>query len=48
MRRRFAIAWRVIHQGELRGVGAVAELTSEKQGKVEIVFYAQDQNVPRL
>jgi len=34
----------VIHQGELRGVGAVAELTSETQGKVEIVFFAQ--NVP--
>jgi ABC-2 type transport system ATP-binding protein len=31
----------VIHQGELRGVGAVAELTSETQGKVEIVFFAQ-------
>jgi ABC-2 type transport system ATP-binding protein len=31
----------VIHQGELRGVGAVAELTSERQGKVEIVFFAQ-------
>ncbi|MGO8986485.1 MAG: ABC transporter ATP-binding protein [Terriglobales bacterium] len=31
----------VIHQGELRGVGAVAELTSEKRGKIEIVFYAQ-------
>src|SRR6202142_1148034 len=30
----------VIHQGELRGVGAVAELTSGKQGKIEIVFYA--------
>jgi ABC-2 type transport system ATP-binding protein len=30
----------VIHQGELRGVGAVAELTSEKQGKVEIIFCA--------
>ena len=30
----------VIHQGELRGVGAVAELTSETQGKVEIVFFA--------
>ncbi len=34
----------VIHQGELRGVGAVAELTSETQGRVEIVFFAQ--NVP--
>jgi len=31
----------VIHQGELRGVGAVAELTSETQGKIEIVFFAQ-------
>lgn len=31
----------VIHQGELRGVGAVAELTSETQGRVEIVFFAQ-------
>src|SRR5208337_1604239 len=31
----------VIHQGELRGVGAVAELTSETQGKIEIIFYAQ-------
>jgi len=30
----------VIHQGELRGVGAVAELTSEMQGKVEMVFFA--------
>jgi ABC-2 type transport system ATP-binding protein len=30
----------VIHQGELRGVGAVAELTSEKHGKVEIIFCA--------
>ncbi|MGC1474408.1 MAG: hypothetical protein WA804_01095, partial [Terriglobales bacterium] len=27
--------------GELRGVGAVADLTSEKQGKVEIIFCAQ-------
>ena len=31
----------VINQGELRGVGAVADLTSEKQGKVEIIFCAQ-------
>ena len=31
----------VIHQGELRGVGAVAELTSQTQGKVEIIFFAQ-------
>ena len=30
----------VIHQGELRGVGAVAELTSETQGRVEMVFFA--------
>jgi len=30
----------VIHQGELRGVGAVADLTSGTQGKVEIIFYA--------
>ena len=30
----------VIHQGELRGVGAVAELTSQTQGKVEIIFFA--------
>jgi ABC-2 type transport system ATP-binding protein len=37
----------VIHQGELRGVGAVADLTSEKQDKVEIVFYAPGQNVPQ-
>jgi ABC-2 type transport system ATP-binding protein len=28
----------VIHQGELRGVGAVADLTSQTQGKVEIIF----------
>ena len=31
----------VIHQGELRGVGAVAALTSQVQGKVEIIFYGQ-------
>ncbi len=31
----------VIHQGELRGVGAVADLTSQTQGKVEIIFHAQ-------
>src|ERR1700683_1868224 len=30
----------VIHQGELRGVGAVADLTSGTQGKIEIIFYA--------
>jgi ABC-2 type transport system ATP-binding protein len=28
----------IIHQGDLRGVGAVAELTSSIQGKVEIVW----------
>src|SRR5256885_7498461 len=28
----------VIHKGELRGVGAVADLTSQTQGKVEIIF----------
>src|SRR5216684_271743 len=31
----------IIHQGELRGVGAVAELTSQAQGRVEIIFCAQ-------
>jgi ABC-2 type transport system ATP-binding protein len=31
----------VINHGELRGVGAVAELTSQTQGKIEIIFYAQ-------
>ncbi|MGD0510047.1 MAG: ABC transporter ATP-binding protein [Terriglobales bacterium] len=31
----------VIHQGELRGVGAVVDLTSGTQGKVEIIFCAQ-------
>jgi ABC-2 type transport system ATP-binding protein len=38
----------VIHQGELRGVGAVAELTSKRQGKIEILFYTQgqEQSVP--
>jgi ABC-2 type transport system ATP-binding protein len=30
----------VIHQGELRGVGEVSELTSQSQGKVEIIFCA--------
>src|ERR1700678_3433713 len=30
----------VIHQGELRGVGAVADLTSGTQGKIEIIFNA--------
>ena len=28
----------VVHQGELRGIGAVAELTAKVQGKVEIVW----------
>src|SRR5208282_1469113 len=28
----------IIHQGELRGVGAVEELTSAVQGKVEVVW----------
>jgi ABC-2 type transport system ATP-binding protein len=32
----------VIQHGELRGVGAVAELMAQNQGKIEIVFYAQD------
>src|SRR6204780_4919009 len=31
----------VIHQGELRGVGSVADLTSQTQGKIEIIFYSQ-------
>jgi ABC-2 type transport system ATP-binding protein len=31
----------IIHQGELRGVGAVAEWTSQTEGKVEIIFYAR-------
>ncbi|HSZ63532.1 MAG TPA: ABC transporter ATP-binding protein [Terriglobales bacterium] len=30
----------VIHQGELRGVGAVADLTSGTQSKIEIIFCA--------
>jgi len=29
----------VIHQGQLRGVGAVAELTSQVHGKVELIFH---------
>jgi ABC-2 type transport system ATP-binding protein len=29
----------IIHQGELRGVGAVADLTSSVEGKVEIVWH---------
>jgi ABC-2 type transport system ATP-binding protein len=28
----------IIHKGELRGVGAVADLTSQTHGKVEIIF----------
>jgi ABC-2 type transport system ATP-binding protein len=28
----------VIHKGELRGVGAVADLTSQTHGKIEIIF----------
>ena len=31
----------VIHQGELRGVGAVAELTSSIHGKVELVWHGK-------
>jgi ABC-2 type transport system ATP-binding protein len=31
----------IIHQGELRGVGSVAELTLQSQGKIEIIFYAR-------
>jgi ABC-2 type transport system ATP-binding protein len=34
----------VIHQGELRGVGAVADLTSSVEGKVEVVW--QGSTVP--
>jgi ABC-2 type transport system ATP-binding protein len=34
----------VIHQGELRGVGAVAELTSSVHGRVEVVW--QGKSVP--
>ncbi len=30
----------VLHHGELRGVGAVEDLTSEVRGKVELIFYA--------
>jgi ABC-2 type transport system ATP-binding protein len=29
----------IIHQGELRGVGAVADLTSSVQGKVEVIWH---------
>jgi ABC-2 type transport system ATP-binding protein len=28
----------VIHQGQLRGVGVVAELTSQTEGRVELIF----------
>jgi ABC-2 type transport system ATP-binding protein len=31
----------IINQGELRGIGSVADLTSQTQGKIEIIFYAQ-------
>jgi len=31
----------IINRGELRGTGAVADLTSQVQGKVEIIFCAQ-------
>jgi ABC-2 type transport system ATP-binding protein len=31
----------VIHHGELRGVGAVEDLTSEVRGKVELIFYGR-------
>jgi len=34
----------VVHQGELRGIGAVADLTAKVQGKVEIVW--QGTSVP--
>src|ERR1700720_2367891 len=30
----------IIHQGELRGVGAIVDLTSQTQGRIEIIFYA--------
>jgi ABC-2 type transport system ATP-binding protein len=32
----------IIYQGELRGVGRVAELTSQAQGKIEIILYASE------
>jgi len=32
----------IIHQGELRGVGAVADLTSSVEGKVEVVWLASE------
>jgi ABC-2 type transport system ATP-binding protein len=28
----------IIHQGELKGVGAVADLTSSVQGKIEVIW----------
>ncbi len=31
----------VLHQGELRGVGAVADMTSQVHGKIEIIFYGR-------
>jgi ABC-2 type transport system ATP-binding protein len=34
----------VINQGELRGIGAVGELTSRSQGKVELIFCST--NIP--
>src|SRR5499427_805839 len=30
----------VLHQGELKGVGSVADLTSKVHGKIEIIFHA--------
>jgi ABC-2 type transport system ATP-binding protein len=32
----------VIHEGELRGIGAVAELTSQVQGAIEVIFCGRD------
>ena len=32
----------IIHQGELRGVGAVADLTSSVQGKVEVIWQGRE------
>jgi ABC-2 type transport system ATP-binding protein len=31
----------IIHNGELRGVGAISALTSQTRGKIEIIFHAQ-------
>jgi ABC-2 type transport system ATP-binding protein len=31
----------IIHQGELRGVGAVADLTSSLEGRVELIWHGQ-------